>query len=475
MSVYSYPAPKAPQYKKPDSVDDCLPQARIFAEKEYGRAAMGPIHKGDNALIITLPDQDPYVQEAVTEALKEKGAESVKFMYEHELSGGEPRAFSAQDGWREANTVENEPWDMSGSTFYSDIIGSLLKHLVDNPKYNVVFFGLGGRNHFWFQLGEHSKRYRGCWLFNNWEEFLSEAWTHPDELWKETERKIIKALGTATAVRITDPEGTHLEYTLTPEEAKRWELTAWLPGHLLLDPLQSTTQENAMIPVTEDVPPVFRDLNGVLAGTSNHMGYLPRIELHFEHGRLVDVKGGGRYGEMIRELQEKHRDVHWPGYPDKGFFWYCDCALCTVVKAFRRTSDLFNGYWRLPNISERNRAGVFHMGMGSRRHGSQYLQYAKENHLSTGHIHVHNYFATYEIKVKDSGYWHKIVDKGRLTALDDVDIRALAVKYGDPDKLLSYNWVPPLPGINCEGNYWTDYAPDPAGYIKKRIAEGKPV
>ena len=394
-------------------------------------------------------------------------------MLEHELSGMEPRIFDVHDGWKEADTVENVPHDMSGSEFYSDILVPLRKYLTDHPEYTGVFAGLGeeATSSSNSRSTPRSSAAPGCSTTR--EEFLSDAWACPDELWIEIERKIIDALGRAAAVRITDPEGTHLEFPVSAEEAFRWKSTAWRPGHLFLDILQSTSQENAIIPVSAEVPPVFRDINGVMAATSNHFGYLPRIELFFEHGRLVDVKGGGRYGEIIRELKEKYKHVHWPGYPGDGFFWYADCALCTVVKAFRRTSDMFHSYWRLPNVTERNRAGVFHMGMGSRRHGDEYLKYAKENKIPTGHIHIHNYFATFEIKVQGTDYWYKIIDKGRPSALDEPDIRALAVKYGDPDKLLSFDWVPPLPGVNCEGDYMRDYAPDPAAYLENRMKNGE--
>lgn len=475
MSVFNYPEPRCPTYEKPRTIGDCLPQARMLVKKQHGRTAMGPIREGERLLIVTLPDQDELVREALTQALKEEGAERVEFIHEHEVSGTQPRVFNVTDGWKEADTVENTPWDMSGSLFYSDLSGGLRRYLTDHPEYTGLLYGLGGRNHLRFQLKEHSDKFRGCWLFNNWEEFLSRAWSYPDEIEHELERRIIEALSNASEVRITDPEGTHLEYPLTAEEAHRWRMTAFNPGHLLLDPFQATSQEGSKIPVSPDVPPVFRKINGVLAGTSNHMGYIPRIELHFEDGRLLDVKGGGRYGEMIAEMNERHRDVHWPGYPGKGFFWYCDCALCTVIKAFRRQSDMFQSYWRLPNITERNRAGVFHMGIGSRRHGDAYLKYAKENNLTTGHIHVHVYFATFEIKIRGTSYWQKLIDKGRPTFLDDPDMRALAVKYGDPDELLSFDWVPPLPGVNCEGDYWKDYAPDPTAYLNRRVKEGKPI
>ncbi len=141
---------------------------------------------------------------------------------------------------------------------------------------------------------------------------MAKNWALPDELWREIERPVIEALGKASKVRITDPEGTYLEYPLKEEEALRFQKCAWLLGHLFLDPLQATTQESFIgtWPYDPKVPPVFHDLNGVLAGTANHFGFLPRIELYFEHARLVEVKGGGKYGDMIREMMDKYKDAH---------------------------------------------------------------------------------------------------------------------------------------------------------------------
>ena len=36
------------------------------------------------------------------------------------------------------------------------------------------------------------------------------------------------------------------------------------------------------------------------------------------------------------------------------------------------------------------------------------------------------------------------VEKGHLTVLDDLEIRRLASKFGDPDQLLREDWIPPL-------------------------------
>lgn len=479
MAKYNYPAPIAPIYKEPKGIEDCLPHAREIVKKEHGRTAMGPVTKGEHFLIITLPDQNEYVKEAITIACKEAGAAEVKFMLPSELTSKKERIFSVEDGWDEVQMLKDGI--ASGSPETADlasgmnVAGPLRQYLKEHPEYTKLFWDLGARPQKIQVLGEYGRKFKANWLFNNWEEFLSRAWTFPDELSVEIERRIIDVIGKASLVRITDPEGTFLEFPLSVEEAKRWQMGAWLKGHLFMDPLQATVVEAEIVPHSPKVGPVFRDLNGILAGTSNHRGFFPRIEFHFEHGRLVEVKGGGKYGDGIREMMDQFKNVHWPGYPDKGYFWFCDCALCTNVKAFRRTSDMFHSCWGFPNIAERNRAGVFHLGIGSRRHFKEHLEYAKEHNLSLGHIHVHNYFVTYEIKLQGSENWYKIVDKGWLSAMSDPEVRGLATKYGDPDELLSYDWIPPLPGINCEGEYLRDYAPDPVAYLKNRMKENKSI
>ena len=191
MPVYNYPSPRCPRYKKPACVEDCLLQARMLAKKEHGRAALGPVKKGDKILIVTLPDQDPYVQGAVVQALMEEGAEKVEFISEHELSREKRQALSVADGWREADTLEYGNVDLSGTKFYLDISEPLRSYLNKNPDITGVFYGLGGRNKLKENLQQHRDLFRGCWLFNNWEEFLSRAWTYPDELEIEIEKNYI--------------------------------------------------------------------------------------------------------------------------------------------------------------------------------------------------------------------------------------------------------------------------------------------
>ena len=487
---YNYPEPRAPSYEEPASIEDCIQKAKIISRKKGGRTAMGTIEEGDCILVLSLPDQDEYVERAIMQACEVEGADMVRFLYPEELTGETHGKSTVEEGWREAEMFENGI--ASGSPETADlasglnIAGPLREFLDDHPNYNKIYWDIGARSQKASVLERHSHKFKNNWQFNNWEEFQSRTWDLPDELLIEIERKIIDVLGDIEEVTMTDPQGTDLRFELTPDEAARWQMTAWQSGHLYMDPLQATCvgecrggcrdEQNQPIFLSQEAPPVFGGATGTISGTANHAGFFPHMDLTFEEGKLVRVEGGGEYGRRIEALREKYENVHWPGYPRNGFFWHCDTALCTLPKAFRRTSDMFESSWRFPNLPETTRAGVIHFGFGSRRHYiEEHLDYAAKNNLPLGHIHVHNYFVTMDMKRRSTGDWNRIIDKGRLTALDHPDIRSLATKYGNPDDILSYDWVPPIPGVNCEGDYEQDYAEEPVRYLRSRLEAGEPI
>jgi hypothetical protein len=41
--------------------------------------------------------------------------------------------------------------------------------------------------------------------------------------------------------------------------------------------------------------------------------------------------------------------------------------------------------------------------------------------------------------------------------------------FGDPDDVLSYDWVPNIPGVNNMGDYFRDFAPDPVPVIAREV------
>ena len=65
----------------------------------------------------------------------------------------------------------------------------------------------------------------------------------------------------------------------------------------------------------------------------------------------------------------------------------------------------------------------------------------------------------------ENGRVVRILDKGRLTFLDDPEVRNAAAKYGDPDQILREKWIPSIPGITLPGDYMKDYAADPYAVI----------
>ena len=182
---------------------------------------------------------------------------------------------------------------------------------------------------------------------------------------------------------------------------------------------------------------------------------------------IADIEGGGRYGELWREVVERYRDTQYPGFPYRGWAYFNDCSIGTNPKSYRQIETLWNYNDSWTNLPERAQAGVIHFGFGAEHWDKTFLDYAKSNKLPTMHFpHVHNLFATYEIKQRDTGEWVKLIDKGRIAALDHPRVVRLASSLGGTGHL-EYDWIPALPGINYPGDYHKDYANDPVAWIKR--------
>ena len=89
--------------------------------------------------------------------------------------------------------------------------------------------------------------------------------------------------------------------------------------------------------------------------------------------------------------------------------------------------------------------------------------WAGERRILYGHLHVHLFFPSLVIETP-KGEELTVIDKGHLTALDDPQVRDLAAKYGDPDRILAAEWSPGVPGIDAPGSY-EEYAREPARFI----------
>jgi len=460
----SYPAPRHPFYLRQErctDVEELMPLARSVARRRYGRAALGPTIPGDKILIITYPHQNDAVYEAVRRALLEEGAESVDRIDVTDL-GMEVKTYSAAEGWREI-TDRLPPMVESGVEF--NVAAATLKnYLEDRPGYTAVLAGEAGRRHWKRAAGQ---RVRNNWMYATYEDFISRANSYPDEIWRTVDLKVVQAFSDASEIRITSPEGTDIGWKVTEEQAALWVQGAFQSGHIIGSTIQGIRFGHPVETFIQQADSLYQTLNGVVAGVSNHTGYFPHIEVHIESGQISKIVGGGRYGELWREVVEKYKDYHYPGFPYPGWHYFNDASIGTNPKSYRQIETLWNYNDSWTNLPERAQAGVIHFGFGAEHWDQTFLKYAKENHLPTMHFpHVHNVFATYQIKKRSTGEWYSLIDKGRLKVLDEPDVVRLALALGDTS-LLEYDWIPAVPGINYPGDYFKDYAHDPISWIER--------
>ena len=419
--------------------------ARFLAGEEgIRRTAVGfigysSLQEGDRVLIAVDSQYDTRIPEAIARALRDlKGArpDIVVGDVGNDAPLGdldEIRVIMRRKSWRlEPRRYEGFPW---------------VEELAVANGYKMLIHGRGGGH----AADPRVKNYE----FIPWqteEQFASAATTYPRELHALINRKAWAPIWGSPGGRmhLTDPEGTDVTYTLWPEYYERTGTPfkeSPNMGHLMAHPLPPT------VPQT--------DAQGVFAGTTNHFGRpFPNLRLHMDRGRLERVEGGAAYGQAWADLLEETRHVQYPCFPGEGLFYLWEVAIGTNPKIVRPS----NIHMQSSGGSEweRRRSGVIHIGLGTSWR-SQYEDWAAERGILYGHLHVHLLFPTLELTAK-SGETFRIIEKGRLTALDDPEVRALAGKFGDPDELLREDWIPAMPGVSAEGSY-EEYARDPVPWV----------
>jgi hypothetical protein len=424
-----------------------MPYARALAgwrenrESHVGFVGYGKTAAGNKVLIAADREYDPSVPHAIAAALREKGAH-VDIL---NLDMGEPdREFDFLDEVRVI--MRREPWEKNprrweGLPFVEDFAA--------RRGYDLLIHGKGG------PVAKTEFRYEQIpWLRP--EHFLQRSTTYPLELHLLINRKSwapIWEQGRGGRARLTDPEGTDISWTYWEEyyDGSRYGFSS-IPrnGHLFSHP----------------VPPLIakEDAAGVVAGTTSHFSRaFPRVQVELEGGQIVKVSGGGAYGDAWCGLLEESKRNQYPCFPRPGLFYLWEAAIGTNPKIIRpghierHSSGGFE--W------ERRRSGVIHMGFGTLWRAPE-EKWAAERGLLYGHLHIHLLLPTLVVTAKD-GREHTVIRNGRLTALDDPEVRKLASSCGDPDELLREDWIPQIPGITCAGSY-EEYARDPAGWIYGR-------
>lgn len=543
----AYPAPRWPSYlKKPNSMEELLPHARDLVRNKAGFGGNSPglglglLESGEEVMIVPDTTAEDLVVQALVKALGERGvqadivpnytlvgvskADAEQIRLKTEIRSAQEGFMEAKYYWIERVFAHPEvpiAWLKQKNTDLYDAlypkrdemtrelmaewkklnnesVGAAIRdYLQKNQKIKGVYWGHPGGAFYARTMAPLEKKYLGrCSFTNSWE-VVSQVSSFPADVWQLAEKKAIAMVTTdIDKVEVTDPEGTNVTWDVPEEMAKRWVRGIYWRGHLLMYPDSATGQYGQSFDDYPENYPEWIDrspnskANGVIAGTNGSGGFWPRMEIHLKDGKITEVKGGGRYGDVIREFQSYPHinDTTYPHYDSPGYWNLWEVALGTNPKYFRNPTDFYGGgtagVYCL--TYERYRSGVFHWGLGNELGhdpGSlgtpkKWKEFAEKLNLPDGHdFHIQNYFITYKVHLRSTGKWSTIVDRGHLVSLDDPEVRALAAKYGDPDKLLAEDWIPEIPGINAPGSY-EEYARDPWKYadahMRKILEENPP-
>ncbi|MBA2306202.1 MAG: hypothetical protein H0W08_26735 [Acidobacteria bacterium] len=440
---------------------------RLEAKEHQGRRiADAGIYQASTWITGQFPDPD-----APKKWLKERRPDVYAELFPAEASGGEPAASTGAAG---------EP--LSFAREMALVGAAIQEYLKKNPKMRGAFWGTAGGTGLRRAMYPMQDKFLGTFTTDNIWTLQSQMPNYPGDVWQLAEEQMLEPLVYAERLEVTDPEGTNLWSDLTPDMAERWSQGAYQRGHLYMFPNQATGRfgysfvnypgfQQKWLP-REPIALV----NGVIAGTQGHGGFYPRWEVTFKDGFIADVTGGGAQGAALKEfLKYPGLDRVYPYHTTPGFWYLYEIAIGTHPKAFRAPQPIMESGDTLP---ERARSGVVHWGLGIRlwhdpdapTESKVWADFTKKHNVPFDHgWHTHTYFTTYKLRLRNANKWVTLLDKGRMTSLDDPEVRALASRYGDPDYLLAEDWVPEVPGINAPGDYLKDYAAKPGDYALKVI------
>ncbi|MBI3940063.1 MAG: hypothetical protein HY315_04455 [Acidobacteria bacterium] len=513
VQVQTYAAPRYPAYLYQQDKTLGDERLREFTKKLVrtveGESPLGLVERGQKVLLEINKYQDMRILKAIIEAYKEREI-AADYIYDHEMVrqalgispeeavargivSGNPRPSSGQrgkmsrsprDGYIEALSApgllpaqwkkdreelrRNSVTILSGGENESSTADALYhsamrKYVMEmHPEYDAVFGGRPNRIYMQQGVGPKWRGYFSYETFNASQGVLADRF--PSDVWRLIIERTMEILPWVAEARITDPQGTDLRFSLNQDQAELWSRGSYHLSKIYTYPFQGTR----LLYLTEGRKQlVVPEAEGVIAGTSNHNGFYPLIKAYVSKGMVERVEGGGKFGDIWRSVlaNEKVRNLHYPFLPRPGYFYVCEGVIGTNPKGFRY-------YEGIGNFGETPRSGVFHWGFGVGNLAPEVEEYARKNEVPNGHgFHIHQYFITYEMKTRGGAPPFKISDRGRLTALDDPEVKALASRYGKAEELLKEDWVPAMPGINMDGDFLRDYAGNPLSYVQREADE----
>ena len=395
-------SPKMPQVAKITGVEQLLPMAREMVSREPANMYEGvEVKTGQKVLLVNDTTADQLVVEALSTAIKERGAHLNTITLEGFSGLKDP--VDIVDTMFSNNWYPKWVWDAANEADIVLLIAFIKaahtplptlsnKPLVDNVEMTADLM-------------------------------VSEYESYPVELRDTIDEVAWEKLVNSSKVRWTDLEGTDITLDLTAEDwqratKRRIQRTGcpYQHGHLTL-------------------PAPSQSMNGVLATSSiTFGGPVPRTRMVIERGKVVRVEGNGKFAERLRDTFEKYANLTGR-CPGPGINWITTMGICTNPKA--RRSPFFDELAGSARVYAwtfgHRRSGVIHSSVGE---GIVSPTYKVIRHVDT-------YFNTL-VTDKDT-----VIENGHLTALDDPRVHRVASEYGDPEKLLAESWIPAVEGVNA--------------------------
>ena len=431
--------PRSPDFPQITSVDQILPHARLYA-RGRNLGSMLPaleLKGGEKVLLVTDSTIDPLVTEALTLAIREVPDVELNVINLH----GFPEITDATEVLEKVFLDIWWPawvWDAARgvdiivpASRFTDVhllpTQDLSDWPVDEGEEWPRYMGI------WERGGAAISRGQTKWIrmpYVTRELMYSDQMAFPLEIFNIINKTVWQQLVGAKTVRITSPLGTDLTLEIDP---KYWEEMAKQPGgldrvrgpgHISLDP----ARDNNL-------------LNGTLVVNALHTGFIPWMTLTLEDSQVVDIQGGGAFAESLMKVNDEFKDIHYPGYRNPGINWVEEISLGTNPKAIvpPNFESLRGGAMWWGGAQRRKRSGVLHVALGTSA-GGRTLPFVMERGLEVQHRDTELFDVTYVADGK------VIVKDGHLMALDDPEVRRVAAKYGDPDELLTEDWIPDREG-----------------------------
>ncbi|MBI4483612.1 MAG: hypothetical protein HY652_12075 [Acidobacteria bacterium] len=377
------PEPRAPSVKKPGSVEELMEAARLCVT----RSLRAP--EGSDVLLITDASVPALVNEALVKALREQKCRVVT----REV---EPPAFSGTplQAWQQLRSRTLPP-DLWGEVARTKFVLSTTYLPVRGMRQDQKPFAQ------W--LAEQQVRFVSVVALP---EIFASRWAlQGTEVPRAMVEKLLEEVRSLHSVTLLDRRGTELMLDVQPVDRKNVEGLD-LPDHGLLHfPPQVTV---TLFPKPDGFAKGQVVTNNLLTGAT------APLKLAIEQGRVQRFEGEA--SASVQQIGDALLSLSWGMSP---------------------------AAFRLPATGQlKGSAFLWSWYAGGQRSGVLTLTFGTSEGIRTWEYQ--QYFPI--LTVEGAGLVKDVIVNGHVAYLDDPDIHAAVARFGDPEKLLKEDWIPPVGG-----------------------------